>query len=355
MAPSRASWATKKLASLRERVRSSRKPPSVSRLFNNHDLVSQTCRHLGDVDIAALALSCQQALQTVGRGVLKLHGEDKFQLLQRLEGDGYLMEKGMILCPALAAILRSHRHKSNFYDPEILATFQRYKIGSKSLSSIWVEVQPNIIHNQLIIRSYISIFSGNSNIVMPHLKEFLDDNSYLMDICKHRKWQDVLGVIKPDADPDAARRFAHDCVWLRGRDKAKAKEKEEEASQNAGTTRRNKVALCDDCCTAFVVSSCKQWGDASPVVLDIWKNYGYGRDLDDPMWLSHTGIILDRHDSRRYIAEAAAFEGKRFTPGSEYCPFQWMREDRDKRAIVAGWLNVGIYYWGRIIRSGKTG
>lgn len=384
MALSRDSSTMKKLISLGERLvpargRGDGPSTNVQRFFNHHHLVSQTCRHLSDVDRAALSLSCRQALSTVGRGVLKLSAEDKFLLLQRLERDGYLMEEGEMLCPVcqyfhlpldlarsrpgeepsrfegqraclnhgtermqamgygdmaplrfdmVAAILRSHRHKSSFYRPRILYTLHHYSTGSKALGTISVRVRARVIHDQLIVEPCISLYQRDPSVIVPLLKEFLENNHRLMHICEHHEWQHVLGGFGPDADLDVLTRFAHHCVWGRKRSR-REKEMRRGIEPPNRTTRRNNGTFCDDCCTAFIISCCGGGGDGSVMVLTTWKNYGYGRDLDDPMWLSHTNTIAG-HDSRRYVPEMSAFEGTHFALGAEYCPFQWMREIKKK-------------------------
>ncbi|KAH6997472.1 hypothetical protein EDB80DRAFT_688816 [Ilyonectria destructans] len=235
-----ASSAMKKLVSLRERLAQARRrwdgaPTNVSSFFNHHHLVSQTCRHLSDVDRAALVLSCRQALSTIGRGALRLHAGDKFLLLQRLESDGYQMEKGEILCPVcqyshlprfrpgeepsrfegqraclsrgtermqaigygemaplrfdmVAAILRSHRHKSSFYRPSMLYTVEQYSTGPNFLGKIYFRGRARVIHDQLIVESNINIYQRDLSIIVPLLTEFLKNNHHLMHICEHHEW-----------------------------------------------------------------------------------------------------------------------------------------------------------------------
>ncbi|KAH7141638.1 hypothetical protein EDB81DRAFT_760497 [Dactylonectria macrodidyma] len=394
MALSRALSAMKQLASLGERLVSARKRedgPSrnVSRFFNHYHLVSQTCWHLSDVDRAALALSCRRALSTVGRGVLRLHAEDKFLLLQRLERDGYLMEEGEMLCPVcqyfhlpldlarfspgeepshfegqraclsrrtermqamgygdmaplrfdmVAAILRSHRHKSSFYRPRMLFTIQSYSTGSEVTGKIVVRVLARVVHDQLIVESNIRLCQRDPNVLVPLLKEFLENNHQLMHICEHHEWQHVLGEHEPDADLDVRTRFAHDCALRKENETRRGI-----ASPNDGTTRRNKGTLCDDCCTAFIISCCHALGRVFRISLTTWKNYGYGRDMDDPMWLSHTNTIAG-HDARRYVPEVSAFEGTHFALRAGYCPSQWMREPKRKRRMLLTSYHIAKHY-----------
>ncbi|KAH6971400.1 hypothetical protein BKA56DRAFT_660437 [Ilyonectria sp. MPI-CAGE-AT-0026] len=318
MALSLAASALGKLASLREMLeltRRRRDSPSknVSVFFNNHHFVSQTCGHLSDVDRAALALSCQQALSMAGRGVLRLHVGDKFLLLQRLERDGYLMEEGEILCP--------------------------HWTGSDARRKIYFRGRASVIHDQLIVESNINLYGRHSKVIVPLLTKFLKNNHDLMHICQHHKWEHFLEGSEPNTDRDVVTRFAHDCVL-------RPKQEEEKprgiASPPNDATTRNKGTLCDDCCTAFTISCCKREGQDYAMILSSWKNYGYGRDLDDPMWLSHTNTITE-HNSRRYIPEVSAFEGTHFALRDKYCPYQYLREPNPTRVTRLVTYNMAKY------------
>lgn len=391
MALSLAASALGRLARLRETLELARRyrdSPSenVFIFFNNHHFVSQTWQHLSDVDRAALALSCQQALSMAGRGVLRLPVGDKFLLLQRLERDGYRMEEGEILCPVcqyfhlprlrpgenssrfegqraclsrgtertqamgygdmaplrfdmVAAILRSHRHKSNFYHPRMLYTVKQHWTGSDAGPIIYFRGRAAVIHDQLIVESNINLYVGHSNVIVPLLTKFLKNNHDLMHICDHHKWEHFLEGSKPNTDQDVVTRFAHNCVL-------RPKQEEEKprgiASPPNDATTRNKGTLCDDCCTAFTISCCKTEGRGYAMILTSWKNYGYGRDLDDPIWLSHTNSITG-NNSGHYIPEVSAFEGTHFALRDNYCPYQYLREPNVTRVERLAAYNMTKY------------
>lgn len=78
------------------------------------------------------------------------------------------------------------------------------------------------------------------------------------------------------------------------------------------------------------------------MILSSWKNYGYGRDLDDPIWLSHTNSITG-NNSGHYIPEVSAFEGTGFALRDNYCPYQYLREPNLTRVERLAAYNMAKY------------
>ncbi|KAK7424767.1 hypothetical protein QQX98_000350 [Neonectria punicea] len=364
-----AASAIKNLRSLRETLvpgRRRRRRPStnvdnVQKLFQPQ-VISQTCQYLSDVDYAALSLSCRLALSILGRDALKLCPGDKFLLLQRLERDGY--RKYEILCPVcqyfhlprfnpgetptesegeraclnhktermeafgdlrplrfdmVAAILRSHRHKNGIYDASIMDLDQNYLARSSAEARVWVRCK--VIHDQLFVKTDLFLMPRvprrDSSAVVPLLKEILEINHHLMDLCQHYKWdsmQYILEGFEPDAD--LATRFAHNCLWNHGTRCNRGRRRGDETPHRVTNKR-----ACDLCCTAIAVSCCDLRDGSSMVALTTWKNYGHGLDVNDPIWLSHnkTGGISG---GEAYQFNPELFTGTFFVKDGEYPPFR---------------------------------
>ncbi|KAH6988206.1 hypothetical protein BKA56DRAFT_612928 [Ilyonectria sp. MPI-CAGE-AT-0026] len=303
-------------------------------------IILNICQHLSKVGRASLALSSRQLLSSLGPDVLRLSESYKFLLLQRLERDGYLIQ--MVLCPVcryfhlprfnpgqeprgperdracltdetermtalrpllplrfdmVAAILRSHRHKNEIYSPELICFDKEY--ATNSTAQIKVKICARVIGRQLIVKSELCLMPGvrrgDSCVMVPTIVEALKHHN-LMASCQHYTWDilpHVFGEFEPNADLET--RFHHNCLWNHG---ARCNDRPWSSDYTRHVNRGHRVP-CRFCCTLSNASCCDLSDGSSMVVLTTWKNYGYGLDIDDPIWVSHNMVkkIITRHDS----------------------------------------------------------
>lgn len=136
---------------------------------------------------------------------------------------------------------------------------------------------------------------GDSCVMVPSIVEALKHHN-LMVVCQHHTWDMspyLFGGFEPNADLKT--RFHHNCLWNHG---ARCNDRPSSSDDTRHINRGHQGLLCRYCCTNSS-TSCRDLSDGSSmVVLTTWKNYGYGLDIDDPIWVSHNMAekIITRHD-----------------------------------------------------------
>ncbi|KAH8670706.1 hypothetical protein BGZ61DRAFT_483050 [Ilyonectria robusta] len=299
------------------------------------EIFQEISSYVSPVDRAALALVSHRHLYMLGRNVLRLEQKGRYQLLKRLEVDGCFVSQ--ILCPLcrifhtprnthvsdlreggracvkfgdrkiqqkttsrhlprhvhfdlVAAITRSHRHKSALHEPRLLNS-SHYYFHEYGTARISCYVSAKVVNRRLLLKTEKYLFPRVETLdaldAIPELLGVLKRNPGLGACCAHHDWQWFRRFIfrpHPYFPEETNKQW---CLWTHGERCWHPHRVREGPCLGGVKDDLLEIRGCQRCHTDIGISVRNIHGESAALILTTWKDLGLGMDTEDVSWKSH--------------------------------------------------------------------